>query len=260
METTTLTRNHTEKTTNPTSIITQKMNLRICVFHASHYPDIAAKYHKSQLQVLKEFGVDAVSSIKSEWWNNPCTYMFIVEDIVTGEIGAGMRLEVVDNKHSIPLEEALEKLSPDIAERVHKYNHILGEVCGLWVKKSFSGRNLPSHLLRSILCVAPKLRVEYLIALLPTHTMSIFSNSGFEVVENIGNKGQFFYPDERYISTVMELKNVSDLNTLVKEKRLKEEEAEMIAWLKSNPEQALPTLEICKRNRQTKIKYDLRIM
>jgi 4-cresol dehydrogenase (hydroxylating) len=226
----------------------QQMNLRIRVLHTPLHQDVAMEYYDAQVEVLKEFGVKAVASIKNKWWENPLAYMFVAEDMDTGEIGAGMRLDVVDSSNPIPIQEALKHISPDIVERVHKFNHVAAEACGLWVKKHFSERNIPLLLIRAALSVAYKLRIKVIVALLPSHTRPLFEKTGFSRVR-IGYNAEFMYPDDRYLSTAMEIDPISLKDT-------SEDEKEIILELRKNPTKS----EILEMNGyNTVIQYDLKI-
>lgn len=240
-----------KETTIPTSIIPQKMNLRIRVLHAIDYPEIAQKFYEGQKEVLKEFGVDGkISSIKDKWWENLGSYMLIVEDIITGEIGAGMRLDVVDPNHPIPLEKALADAEPELVTRIHKHDYILAETCGWWVRKSFSERNLPHLLMRAAISVADKLRIRIIVGFFNQYTRNTIEVMGFRPVNNLGKNATFNYPNEKYQSTVMEF-YLDELNSLP------QEEVEIINWLKKHPVQKFHE-EF--KERTTNFEYDLRIM
>jgi hypothetical protein len=177
--------------------------------------------------------------------------MFLVQDIETGELGAGMRLDVVDPTHPIPLEEALKNISPDIVPRVHKYNHVLAEGCGWWVRKDFSERNLPKYLLRAGIAIAPKLRIHTIVGFPHQHTIGIMQNLGFTIVETIGDNGSFTYPDPRYKSTIVELDDTIALSTM------SETERQIIFSLRQNPVQTF--LETYRGEHQVEIECDLRL-
>ncbi|WP_338815277.1 hypothetical protein V9L05_09445 [Bernardetia sp. Wsw4-3y2] len=253
MKTSILTQKSTKNTiTIPTSIIPEKMNLRIRVLHAVDYPEIAQKFYEGQQEVLEEFNVDksAISSIKESWWENSGSYIFVVEDVVTGEIGAGMRLDVVDPTHPIPLEQALADVEPELVTRIHKHNYILAETCGWWVRKSFSERNLPHLLMRAAISVAEKLRIKIILGFFNQYTRKTIEVMGFRPVNNLGENATFNYPNEKYQSTVMEF-YLEELNNLP------QEEVEMINWLKHHPVQKFHD-EF--KGRVTNFQYDLRIM
>lgn len=234
-----------------TSIIPQKMNIRIRVLHAVDYPEIAQKFYEGQREVLKEFNVDGkITSIKDKWWENLYSYMIVAEDIETGELGGGMRLDVIDDSHSIPVERALSYIQPDIIDRMHKYDNVLAETCGMWISKRFSDRNLPKILMRCSISIASKLRIKVLLGFANQYTRKMTEDMGFTIVKNVGNDGTFSYPDERYKTSLVEL-YVNEHNNATPE------ELEMINWLRTHPVQKVRD---DFKGRITKFDYDLRIM
>ncbi|WP_027002699.1 hypothetical protein [Hugenholtzia roseola] len=225
--------------------------LRLRVYHTADYQEIAQKYYQAQLEVLKEFGVNGISSIKNKWWENPTSYMLVIEDAETGELGAGMRLDVVDPSHPIPLEEALKQLSPDIVPRVHKYNHILGEACGAWVKKEFSERGLPKLLMRSLIAFSVKVRVQVIVALANQYTKRMTEELGFTSIPNLGSNAAFCYPDTRYLSTAVEIEDTLHLPTLPATER------ELVNQLRKQPLQTF--YETYRGSEVISIECDLRL-
>ena len=251
MATATLTLSKTDnnKIVTPISATSQVMNIRIRVLHAVDHPEIAQKFYQGQLEVLNEFKIDIskIDSIKEKWWENPGSYMFIAEDIETGEIGAGIRLDVIDPTHPIPLEKALK--DPNLDFRLHKHNHILAETCGWWVKKSFSARNLPHILTRAAISVADKLRIKIILGFANPYTKKTIEVFGFHPVNNLGQNATYNYPNKNYPSTVMEF-YLTELNNAPKE------EIEIINNLRKYPIQK--TKEEFK-GKLTHIEYDLGI-
>lgn len=242
--------------TMPISAIPQKMNLRIRVLHAVDYPEVTKIFRDKHREVLEEFGVASkISSAKNKWWEYSGSYLFIAEDIETGEIGAGMRLDVIDPTHNIPMAEAIEKFSPEFAKIVHKYDNILAEACGWWVSKKFSERKLPAHLMRTAIAVSSKLRLNTLLGFPNQHTVKITEKFGFtsiDYIKGLEQNGCLNYPPKtEYISTAVELEDIYHLPTMT------EEERDLIIWLRQHPIQSIHE-EI--KGRITNLEYDLRIM
>ncbi len=226
------------------------MNIRIRCFHATNNTEVAKIYMSGQQDVLKEFNISGVTSAKNNTWENENTYIFIAEDVKTGEIGAGMRLDVADINHKLPLEMALENQVDDLSQRIHRFDHVIAEACGWWVKKSFSERRLPKFTLLAGIAIAPKLRINYIVAFPHQHTISIMTNVGFTIAKTIGtHEGSFIYPDERYNSTIVEI-NAVTLDTTDNIER------ERILSLRTNPVQSFIEKH---KNYTTKFDFDLRL-
>ncbi len=227
------------------------LHLKIRVLHALNHAEIARIYTSGQQNVLKEFGVKGVTSAKRNTWENPNTYLFLAEDAITGEIGAGMRLDVADMIYTLPLEDALKNIVPDLSKRIHKFDNTIAEACGWWVKKEFSERRIPKHLLVSAIAVAPKLRINVMLGFPHQITKKITDSLGFESVRNLGdNNASFYYPNEQYLSTVVELDTV----TL---KTMPEEEKSKVLLLRQNP---IQTILVEVGGYKTRFDFDLRLL
>lgn len=248
--TTTSINNSAQKRTVSDDTIPKEMNLRIRVLHAIDYPEIAMNCHKKHLEVLDEFNLsNEIDSAKSNWWDNPNSYLLIVEDIYSGEIGSSIRIDMIAKSHPLPLASILRGYDSSFVKKLEDSKHILGELSGLWVSQKFSKRRLSTFLLDAILALSSKLRINYLIAMPPKHTKYVFDQKGFEVVKRIGNKGEIFYPNDSYISTIMEFNDTFFLKNLV--------DRTHIISLRQNPVQKVNYII---DDRKTILEYDLRIL
>lgn len=193
------------------------------------HPQVAERFAKEQSSVLKMFGVTGVTSAKQAWQSDPNTYMFVAEDALTGELVAGMRLDMESESKPIPMLEALTKISSEFGDVVNNLRPLgLAEGCGWWVKEGYAGLGLPGILLRAGVSVSPRLGINYIFGFPHQHTKPIMSKYGFIALDVIGENGSFTYPDDRYKSTVVEL-NTQTLHTTPRAER------ERIFSLRSNP-------------------------
>ncbi len=200
-------------------MINDTYNVRIKLLHTAQHPDIANQFFNGQQEALKNFKVEGINSIKNNWRDNPLTYMIVAEDVVTRELCAGLRLDVVDPSNPIPVVDALKHITPTIVPRIHKYNYVLAELCGLWVHHDYRGLELPLVLVRSALSVCSKLRISILLVLAASHSKHFLEPFGFSTVKELPNNGAFNYPDKRYISYLMELELFGDYHFSKKEEK-----------------------------------------
>lgn len=227
------------------------MNIRIRCFHATNNAEIAKIYLNGQKSVLQEFKVDGVTSSKNYFWENDNTYIIVAEDIKSNRIVGGMRIDIGDDNCSLPLEDALNTLYPDITVRIHRFNYTIAETCALWVHKEYSERRLPMHITNACIAVASKIRIKVLVALVNNYSLNMALRSGFTIAKTVGNNGgKFFYPTNEYESTVIELDTIS-LNTLT------ESHKKFILGLRSNPVQIVKDEY---KDYFTNIEYDLRLI
>jgi hypothetical protein len=191
----------------------------------------ARRFAREHAVVLERFGVGGVPSARPTWQADPGTFMFVAEDAGTGDMVAGMRLDVESDGRPIPMAAALRPLSQEFNDLIDTLRPLgLAEGCAWWVKEGYAGRGLPGILLRAGVSVAPRLGVSYVVGFPHQHTKSIMSRYGFIAVDVLGDNGSFVYPDERYRSTVVEL-NVRTLHTTPRAER------QWILALRDDPEQ-----------------------
>ena len=215
-----------------------KNQFEIRMLRAIEHPIAAQLFAREQQEVLRLFGVKGVTSAQQAWQNDPNTYMFIAFDAETKEMVAGMRLDrETDHKH-IPMAQALTEVSSAFCDLVDTLKPLgLAEGCGWWVKEGYAGKGLPGILLRAGVSMSTQLGINYIFGFPHQHTKPIMSKYGFIAVDVIGENGSFFYPDERYRSTVVEL-NTQTLHTTPKAER------ERIISLRQNPVQQLQEGEL----------------
>jgi len=225
-------------------------NIRVKLLHTAQHPTIANQFLNGQKKALKTFKIEGINSIKNNWRKNPLTYMLVAEDVVTRELCAGLRLDVVDPSNPIPVVDALKHISPSIVPRIHKYNYVLAELCGLWVHKDYRGLELPLILVRSALSVCSKLRISILLVLAASHSKHFLKPFGFSLVNELPNNAAFNYPDKRYVSYLMELELFGDYSFSDKEEKA-------IDNLRKNPHYVVYG-QI--KNTTFTIEYDLRLI
>jgi hypothetical protein len=227
------------------------MHLRIRVFHSLNHKEVAQICFSGQQHVLEEFNVDGISSARKNAWENQNTYLFVLEHVQTGRIGGGMRLDVADPDTSLPIERALKPQCEDISRRIHRFDNVIAETCGLWIHKEFSERKLAQYLMMAAIAISSKLRIKVLVGLANSYSLNMTMKLGFTVAKTVGNNGgQFYYPNENYLSTVVELDSYT-LNTVT------EKYKEQIISLRENP---LQTVIKHFKGYHTRIDYDLRLM
>jgi hypothetical protein len=182
------------------------MHLRMRLLHTIEHPEIAWIYHTNYIKVLSEFGVGVVDSIKGEWWKNPLDYMFIIEDVYSGEVAGGIRLTVADAEHTLPIENIIKKsdAETDISPRIHRFDNVVSEVCAMWLKKKFSERGLAKLLNIAVVSVAPKLQIKYITGAPAEHTVKLIESIGYTKIR-IGNEAKYLSSDGVKFSIMMEI-------------------------------------------------------
>lgn len=190
-------------------------------FRAIEYPDLCEKFVEGHGNVLLDYGVTKVTSSNNDWVTNPYVFVVIVIEEDSGKVISGLRIHVSHEDYPLPLEKAITQVDPNITNLVAKYRVAgTGEIGGLWNSKSISGYGIGAIFLsRASLIIAEQLKIPTLFALCAEYTLKPTMQKGFQIEEDIGNKGTFFYPKLDLVATLAVLKDVKNLPLAIKEER-----------------------------------------
>lgn len=190
-------------------------------FRAIDEPDICKQFIEGHVNVLKEYGVTKVTSSNNEWMYNPYVFVVTVHDDASGKVVSGLRIHISHKDYPLPLEGAIAQVDSRIGYLVSKYRpEGTGEIGGLWNSRAISGYGIGALFLsRTSLVIADQLNVTSLFALCAEYTLKPTLQKGFEIEEEIGNKGTFFYPKLDLVATLAVLKDVKNLPLALKEER-----------------------------------------
>ena len=231
----------------------EQFKLVIRVFRAKDDLVSCEKYVEGHTKVLRIYGISMITSAKVKWFDDPDTYVIMVESENGEKIYGGARIQVAKGNLALPIEDALTKFDNNI----HKYvsDRIpdgVGELCGLWNSREVAGLGVGSiYLGRVGVALAMQLKLANLYALCAPATVNNCMRVGFLVDERLGNDGAFFYPKEGLVATAVILSDVLDLSTADPGERSK------IFELSRSPIQH--KIEISPRQKEPEIDYNLSI-
>lgn len=196
----------------------------IRAYRAIDEPITCNDYILGHVQVLKDYGIENITSNNNTWINNPNMYCFIATD-TEGELVGGIRIQVADGKNPLPVETAIEKIDIRIRYTIKKYaiDGGVGELCGLWNSKKVKGIGLSVILIRAAISAINQLKFNTLTGICAEYSLNMFQNVGFVVDTKLGDEGVFIYPNENYIARVVGILNGNTLQTALdydKEKML----------------------------------------
>ncbi|SFG55343.1 hypothetical protein SAMN04487988_10528 [Algoriphagus hitonicola] len=183
-------------------------------FRAVDEPEICDMFIEGHANVLKDYGVTKVTSSNNDWKFNPYVFVVTVHEDSTGKVVSGLRIHIAHEDFPLPMEGAIAPVDSKIFELVKGYriNGGTGEIGGLWNSRLISGYGIGAIFLsRTSLVIAEQLNVPSLFALCAEYTLKPTLQKGFEIEENIGNKGTFFYPKLDLVATLAVLKDVKNL-------------------------------------------------
>ncbi|MCW3078340.1 MAG: hypothetical protein JWO32_2949 [Bacteroidetes bacterium] len=189
--------------------------IKISVFRAIKDVDKCERYLKGHMQVMIDYNVMKITSYNKSWTMNPSAYVLIAENVKTGEMVGGIRVEVAKGLFPLPIETAIGAMDPRIYDVVKHYalNGGVGELCGLWNSKSIKGVGVSFFLTRAAIAIVEQLKVKTMIGICAEYTLKMFTDVGFEINTTLGNNGEFPYPDNRYITRSLGILNTQTLGT-----------------------------------------------
>ncbi len=191
------------------------MKFVIKAFRAVDNIAACEKYVEGHVRVLKIFGITMITSAKVEWFDDPDTYVILVESEDEEKIYGGARIQVSGGRYNLPIETAVSEFDPSVHDMVGNLaRNGTGELCGLWNSREVAGYGVGSiYLGRVGVAIATQLKLETLFALCAPATVKNCMRVGFKVETSLGNNGTFYYPKEDLIATAVLLNDVPVLST-----------------------------------------------
>ncbi|MBL7942909.1 MAG: hypothetical protein JNM00_09090 [Flavobacteriales bacterium] len=171
------------------------MKISVKAYRACEHLDIAEEFLEGHIQVLKDFGIENVTSNTREWMSDPNVYMIVARQDDNEKMVGGVRVQIYDGKHFMPIQYALVDLDPKINQVIDSLapNGIC-EGCGLWNSKRVFGRGVSHILTRCAVALAGLLPVRTLLGLSAPYTKQMAMEKGYCVLDEIGDGGYFDYP------------------------------------------------------------------
>jgi hypothetical protein len=226
--------------------------ITIRAFRAIDDYDACEKFMLGHRRVLESIGVHKLTSSKDEWMVNPAIFVTIVESEDRSKVYGGARVNVAGGTQILPLEEATGYLDSSVYDIVKHHTPFgTGEICGLWNSREVAGMGIGSvFLTRACAAICSQIGLQSLFGLAAPYTVKMAQNVGYEVLEEVGNNGTFYYPKLDLIATALILKDVELLT------KAEPFEQERIFSLRSNPNQLKREV---LRNKDLDIQYNLEI-
>lgn len=185
----------------------------IRAFRAIDDYDACEKFMLGHRRVLENIGIQKLTSSKDEWMTSKAVFVIIVESEDQSKVYGGARVHVADDILPLPIEEATGYLDSSIYDII-KHHAVTGtgEICGLWNSREVAGMGIGSvFLTRACVTISEQIKLQSLFALCAPYTVDMAKSVGYHILENVGNKGTFYYPKLDLIATAMILEDVSTL-------------------------------------------------
>ena len=190
-------------------------SVRFSVFRAVDDEDICKKYIEGHIHVLKVYGITQITSARIDWILNPSVYVLVAEDMESGEVLAGARLQVADGRFRLPIEEAIGGKDAGVYPYIERMrlNGGTAELCGLWNSRKIAGYGIGSIFLgRTAIAIAGQLGIKTVVGLCAPATKENCFRTGFIQEASLGDGGEFIYPKEDLIATALIIPDLAELS------------------------------------------------
>jgi len=207
------------------------LKLKFRAFQSSKDLALSQRYMVGHKQVLADYGITNITSNNNVWLEIPCVFGVVAEN-EEGELVGGIRVQMADGVHPLPVENAVGYMDGRVHEVVKKYlPNGVGELSALWNAKSVAGYGVSVLLTRAGISLTNQIHCNTMVGICGDYTWQMFTNVGFVIDNSLGNNGEFFYPKEEFIARVLGILNSESLDTAAKE-----DKARMVS-LRDHPKQ-----------------------
>lgn len=208
--------------------------IRIRTFIAPDDQTACEKFIVGHRKLLEIYGISKITSNRHDWVSDSGTVVILVEDTDTKKVYGGARVQLVSERTSLPIENAIGRYDENIYRMIAEDEQRGGtcEICGLWNSKEVAGMGIGSYILSRVgVAITKQLPVVSLFVLCAPITVKMGLRLGCTVEQDLGNNGLFYYPKDDLVATVMRMKDINDLS------RATELERNKIMSLRANPQQ-----------------------
>ena len=191
------------------------MHLRFIAFRAINEPELCERFKEGHRNVLLDYGIANITTNTNEWNKNPNMYCIVAINNEDERLVGGIRIQISDEDNYLPVEAAIGKMDARIHNIVTNFrnNGGVGELCALWNAKSVAGIGISILLTRAGISVTNQLSIKTLMGICADYTLKMFQQVGFVVENNLGNNGEFPYPNPSYTARVLGIMNAASLET-----------------------------------------------
>jgi hypothetical protein len=188
--------------------------IKFSAFRAVDDKALCKEYIEGHVKVLTDYGITNVTSNNPTWLENPNIYCVVARN-ESGELVGGIRVQVVDGIHPLPVEIAIGDVEPNIYNFVKELavSGGAGELCGLWNSKKVKGMGVSVLLTRAAISMINQFKIQMLTGICGGYTLPMFTKAGFVINTSLGDHGKFLYPNENNVAQVVGILNAMRLET-----------------------------------------------
>ena len=189
------------------------MGFKFYAFRAINNREACNRFEEGHIGILKAFGIETITTNNSIWKFDPYVWVIMVEEIDTGTLIGGIRVQKFDGRNELPMVKAITHLDGRIADEIEaEFENGTGECCGMWVSRRGFGKGIAPLLCRASVAISDQIGVHSLFCLVAHYTLQMVEDIGFKVMTHLGEEGHFKYPDDRYKAYAMKFENILDIS------------------------------------------------
>ncbi len=225
--------------------------IRLRAFRAIDEEDSCYEFADGHRKVLEGFNLGNITTNNVSWAYNPNVYVIMAHETETGDLLGGIRIQIADGVHPLPVEDAVSHFDPKIHDMVNHYALSGGtsELCGLWNSRSKAPNiGITINLVVAGMAICSQLPITSIFTIVASYTLKIARQMGYRIETSLGNNGEFIYPNSNYVARVLSM----NPNTL--EHAFATYKEKIIA-LRENPN--LKNVEVLKDNKEVIYIHDL---
>jgi hypothetical protein len=154
---------------------------------------------KKHQQVLSVYGIQMITSNNNRWVDNYGIYVIVAESMDTGEMMAGIRIQLARGNQELPIADATGHIDPRVYDIIHNYDDQgrTAEITALWNSREYKGIGLSSLLISVSSAVLNQLNITSILGLCDTRNIeTMLLNGGYTIESSIGMDGYFYYPKQ----------------------------------------------------------------
>ncbi|MES2371113.1 MAG: hypothetical protein V4557_00945 [Bacteroidota bacterium] len=179
--------------------------IRIRAFRAIDDPETCRKFIEGHRRVLSIYGIENITTNTDDWMFRRSIYVIVVETLDGSKLYGGVRIQIADGIHPLPIEEATGKMDPRIYEIVREHaKNGAAELSGLWNSKEVAGLGIGSLFpSRVAMAMATQVGVNTFFTLCSPTTVRFKDWMGGKILDGVGKEGTFYYPKIDLIATAV---------------------------------------------------------
>lgn len=182
--------------------------IRLRAFRAIDEEESCYEFADGHKKVLEGFNLGNITTNNVSWAYNPNVYVIMAHETESGDLLGGIRIQIADGVHPLPVEEAVSHFDPKIHDMVNHYALSGGtsELCGLWNSRTKApNMGITINLVVAGMALCSQLPITSIFTIVASYTLKIARQMGYRIETSLGNNGEFIYPNSNYVARVLSM-------------------------------------------------------